>query len=29
MYNKQFWKQFLVAIALFLAGYLTFGGKFF
>ena len=27
--NKNFWKQFAIALALFLAGYLTFNGKFF
>lgn len=25
MYNKKFWKQFLIALALFLAGWFTFG----
>ncbi len=25
MFNKHFWKQFLIASALFLAGWLTFG----
>jgi|GEM_PF-2553460 len=27
--NKTFWKQFAIALALFLAGYLTFNGKLF
>lgn len=27
--NKDFWKQFLIALALFLAGYLTFSSDFF
>ena len=27
--NKNFWKQFAIALALFLAGYLTFSGKLF
>jgi len=29
MMNKNFWKQFLIALALFLAGYFTFNGNFF
>ena len=27
--NRNFWKQFAIALVLFLAGYLTFGGKLF
>lgn len=27
--NKNFWKQFAIALALFLAGYFTFNGTFF
>lgn len=29
MYDKRFWKQFLIALALFFAGFLMFGGKFY
>lgn len=27
MFNKKFWKQFAIALALFLAGYFTFNGN--
>ncbi|MFT5532123.1 MAG: NitT/TauT family transport system substrate-binding protein [Burkholderiaceae bacterium] len=27
--NKSFWKQFAIALVLFLAGYFTFNGSFF
>ncbi|WP_423682026.1 MULTISPECIES: hypothetical protein [unclassified Undibacterium] len=27
--NRQFWKQFLIALTLFLLGYFTFNGKLF
>lgn len=29
MFNKKFWKQFAIALALFLAGYLTFNSNLF
>ena len=29
MMNKNFWKQFLIALALFLAGYFTFNSNLF
>lgn len=29
MFNKKFWKQFAIALALFLAGYFTFNSNFF
>lgn len=29
MMNKNFWKQFAIALVLFLAGYLTFNGHLF
>lgn len=29
MFNKKFWKQFAIALALFLAGYITFNGSLF
>lgn len=29
MFNKKFWKQFAIALALFLAGYFTFNSNLF
>ena len=29
MFNKKFWKQFAIALALFLAGYITFNSNLF